>query len=88
MGRPGAPRKRAGAGLEKTGLAALGVGALFVVCCAALPLAAGVLGGLAIGATFGVGAGALALAVLATLVLLRARRRRAGRSQAMKEPTA
>lgn len=88
MRRTGSREPRSGDGLERTGLAALGMGALVVVCCAALPLVAGVLGGVAIGAILGVGAGVLALAVLATLVLLRARRRLAGRSQITKEPTA
>jgi len=87
MRRAGSREPRSGDGLEKTGLAALGMGALVVVCCAALPLVAGVLGGVAIGAILGVGAGVLALAVLATLVLLRGRRKRACGSHATKEPT-
>nr|MBA3748726.1 hypothetical protein [Solirubrobacterales bacterium] len=33
----------------KMGLAALGIGAFAVVCCAGLPLVAGVLGGVALG---------------------------------------
>ena len=87
MRRTGSREPRSGAGIEKAGLAALGLGALVVVCCAALPLVAGVLGGVAIGAYLGVGAGVLALAVLAALVLVRARRRRTRRSQATNEPT-
>lgn len=71
---------RSGGGIQggaaaRTGLAGLGVTAFAVACCAALPLAAGALGGLALGAWLGIGAGLVALAV-ATLALVVARRRR------------
>ena len=59
------------------GLAALGIGALAVVCCAGLPLVAGVLGGVALGSVLGVGAGALAVVVVIVLVVARAHRQRA-----------
>lgn len=58
----------------KMGLAALGIGAFAVVCCAGLPLVAGVLGGVALGSVLGVGAGALAVIVVIVLVVARARR--------------
>lgn len=61
----------------KMGLAALGIGAFAVVCCAGLPLVAGVLGGVALGSVLGVGAGALVVIVVIVLVLARARRQRA-----------
>jgi len=61
----------------KIGLAALGIGAFAVVCCAGLPLVAGVLGGVALGSVLGVGAGALAAVVVIVLVVARARRQRA-----------
>ncbi len=61
----------------KMGLAALGIGAFAVVCCAGLPLVAGVLGGVALGSVLGVGAGALAVVVVIVLVVARARRQRA-----------
>ncbi len=61
----------------KMGLAALGIGAFAVVCCAGLPLVAGVLGGVALGSVLGVGAGALAVVVVIALVAARARRQRA-----------
>lgn len=65
-------------GTPRTGLAALGIGAFAVVCCAALPLVAGVLGGVALGSVLGVGAGGLAVVVVIASVVLRARRQRAG----------
>ena len=61
----------------KMGLAALGIGAFAVVCCAGLPLVVGVLGGVALGSVLGVGAGALAVIVVIVLVVARARRQRA-----------
>ncbi len=61
----------------RTGRAALGIGAFAVVCCAALPLVAGVLSGVALGSVLGVGAGVLAVVVVIALVAARARRQRA-----------
>ena len=61
----------------KTVPAALGIGAFAVVCCAGLPLVAGVLGGVALGSVLGVGAGVLAVVVVIALVAARARRQRA-----------
>jgi len=63
--------------VPRTGLAALGIGAFAVVCCAALPLVAGGLGGVALGSVLGVGAGALAVVVVIVLVAARVRRQRA-----------
>ena len=60
----------------RMGFAALGIGAFAVVCCAGLPLVAGVLGGVALGSVLGVGA-ALAAVVVIVLVAARARRQRA-----------
>gem|GEM_PF-2573694 len=63
-------------GTPRTGLAALGIGAFAVVCCAGLPLLAGVLGGVALGSVLGVGMGVLAVGVVIALVVVRARRQR------------
>ncbi len=57
-------------------LAVAGVGVLAVVCCAAFPLFAVVLGSVAVGSVLGVGAGILGAVGLLALVLARARRRR------------
>ncbi len=59
------------------GLAGIGVVALAVVCCSALPLVAAFAGSIALGAVLGVGAGVVALVGLVALVVLRARRRAA-----------
>jgi hypothetical protein len=64
-------------GSSRTGLAALGVGVLAVVCCAAAPLLVGVLGGIALGSLLGVAAGVVAVIGLTALVVVRTRRRRA-----------
>ncbi len=61
----------------KGGLAAVGFGALAVVCCAGGPLIVGVIGGIALGTVFGVGAGVLALSLVAAVVIVRVRGRRA-----------
>jgi hypothetical protein len=54
------------------------VAALALVCCAALPVLAGGLAGVALGTVIGVGGGLVALiaALSATVMVLRARRRR------------
>lgn len=64
-------------GAPRTGLAALGIAAFAVLCCAGLPLVAGVLGGVALGSVLGVGAGVLVVIVVIVLVVVRARRQRA-----------
>jgi hypothetical protein len=67
------------AGLSEVGfgLAAIGVGALAIVCCAGLPLLAAFAGSLALGAVVGIAAGAVALIALSSLLIVRARRRSA-----------
>jgi hypothetical protein len=55
------------------GIAAAGVA---IVCCAGLPLVAGVLGGLAITTLLGVGGAVLAVALVGTALAFRLRRRR------------
>ncbi len=62
---------------RKRGLAALGVAAFAVVCCAGLPLLAGLLGGIALGSVLGVGVGALAVVIVSALIVARGRRQRA-----------
>lgn len=69
--------KKDGPGEGTLGVAALGVGALAVACCAGLPLLAGFAGSLALGTVIGVGAGALSLIALVGFVVLRSRRRAA-----------
>jgi len=72
------PQRDAGPGsTAKSGLAAVGVVAFAVICCAGGPLLAAVAGGLAFGAVLGIGAGVIALVVLVALVVIMARRRRA-----------
>jgi Flp pilus assembly protein TadB len=61
---------------SKTGLASLGIAALAVLCCAAVPLLAAVAGGLALGALVGVAAGVVAVLVLVALIVAWTRRRR------------
>lgn len=74
-----APGEENGAGAKAGGgLFAVGLAALAVVCCAALPLIVWVVGGLSLAALLGVGGGA-ALGVLLVglgVLALRARRRR------------
>jgi len=62
---------------RKRGLAALGIAAFAVVCCAALPLLVGLLGAIALGSVLGFGVGALAVVIVSALVLARGRRQRA-----------
>jgi len=59
----------------RTGLAALGIGAFAVVCCAGLPLIAGVLGGVALGSVLGAGVGVVAVVLVSALVVARRARR-------------
>jgi hypothetical protein len=71
---------RSGAGTRggatvRDGLAGVGVVVFAVACCGALPLAAGALGGLALGAWLGIGAGLLAV-VAGGVAFAAARRRR------------
>jgi hypothetical protein len=55
------------------------VAAMAIACCAALPILAGALAGVALASALGVGGGVLALiaATAATVMVVRARRRRA-----------
>jgi hypothetical protein len=59
------------------GLAALGVAAFAIVCCAAFPLLAAVAGGVALATILGVGAGVVAVVLLVGLVVMRVRHRHA-----------
>lgn len=59
----------------KGGLAAVGIAALMVSCCAAAPLLVVLAGSLTIGALAGVAAGVLALVALAGAVVFLRRRR-------------
>ena len=60
---------------SKGGLAAVGLGALAVVCCAGGPLIVALIGGIALGTVLGVGAGVLAVSLVAALVIVRVRGR-------------
>lgn len=64
---------------RRSAMAAVGVAALAVVCCAGLPLVIGLFGGLTLAGVLGVGTGFLAAAavVAVAFVFARARRRRA-----------
>ena len=57
-------------------LAAAGLGVVAVVCCAGLPLAAGLIGALTLGAAFGLGAGILGVGALVVLAVWARRPRR------------
>ena len=63
-------------GTARGALAAAGLGVVAVVCCAGLPLAAGLIGGLTLGAAFGLGAGILGVAALVVLAVWARRRGR------------
>lgn len=69
----GEPSKRSP---PQGGLAAVGVAAFAVACCASLPLLVAVAGSVAIGTVLGVGAGVVAGLLLVALVVARVRRRR------------
>lgn len=69
--------KTRGSNGAKTGLAAVGIAVLAVVCCAVLPLLAVVASSVALGTVVGVGASVVAFVGLTVLVVLRTRRRRA-----------
>ena len=62
----------------ETLLVPVAVAAVAIVCCVGLPVLAGVLAGLTLAAVLGVGGGLIALiaAISASVILLRARRRR------------
>jgi hypothetical protein len=60
----------------RDGLAGLAIGALAVVCCAAIPLLAGATGGLAVGVILGAGAGIAALILVFVAVFALVRRGR------------
>jgi predicted lipid-binding transport protein (Tim44 family) len=53
------------------GLAAVGFGALAVLCCAGAPLMVGLLGGIALGTVLGVGAGVIAVILVTALIAVR-----------------
>ncbi len=62
-------------GSARAGLAAIGVAAFAVVCCAAVPLLVVIASGLALGTLLGAGAGAGILLTVTTLLIVRNRRR-------------
>ena len=62
-------------GAVRGGLAAAGLGVFAVLCCAALPLAAGLVAALTLGAAFGLAAGILGVAALVVLAVWAQRRR-------------
>ena len=67
-----------GGAVARNGLAGVGVASFAVACCAALPLGAGFVGGVAVGAWLGIGAGVLPVGVVVALAIStrwRARRR-------------
>ena len=70
-----AERGDGGASPSQSGLAALGIAAVAIVCCAALPLLAALAGGVALGALLGVGAGVVAAVLLVGTVVARSRKR-------------
>ena len=61
---------------SNTGLTALAMAAVAVVCCAGAPVLAGLLGGVALGSVLGAGAGVLAVAVVLAVVAMHWRRGR------------
>jgi hypothetical protein len=63
---------------ERVGLLGVGAAVVAIICCAGLPLLAGAVATIGIGAAIGVGAGGLVVvaAVAGTLAVVRARRRR------------
>jgi hypothetical protein len=63
---------------ERVGLLSVGAAVVAIICCAGLPLLAGGVATIGIGAAIGVGAGGLVVvaAVAGTLAVVRARRRR------------
>jgi hypothetical protein len=67
-------RKRPDGGL---GVAAVGVAAVAVLCCAGLPILAALAGSIALGILLGVGAGAVAAVLVVGAIARRARARRA-----------
>ena len=62
------------------GIAAAGLAAFAIVCCAGFPLLVALAGSVAIGTTLGIGAGIVAAALLSGAVILRSRRRKASPS--------
>lgn len=61
----------------KGGMAGLGLAAFMIVCCAAIPLLAALVGSVALGTMLGVGAGAVGALVLGGVAVAWARRRKA-----------
>ena len=67
-------------------LAAAGLGVVAVLCCAGLPLAAGLVGALTLGAAFGLGAGILGVAALLVLTVWARHRRRCAVTDSSNRP--
>ena len=63
-------------GAARGALAAAGLGIVAVLCCAGLPLAAGLIGAVTLGTAFGLGAGILGVAALVVLAVWARHRRR------------
>jgi hypothetical protein len=80
-------RERGVDSATRDGLAAAGVAAFAVVCCAGLPLLAALVGGVALGTLLGVGAGVLAALVVGGALAARVRRRRNGVVTAARRPS-
>ena len=73
-------------GRARGALAAAGLGVVAVLCCAGLPLAAGLVGALTLGAAFGLGAGFLGVSALVVLAVWARRRRRCAVTDARLRP--
>jgi len=81
------PREQSSGG-RRLGLAGVGIAAAAVICCATLPLLAGVVSGAAVGAVLGVGAGALVTILLVAAILAWARHRQRGPRAGLRETAA
>ena len=73
-------------GAVRGGLAAAGLGVVAVLCCATLPLAAGLVAALTLGAAFGLGAGILGVAALVVLAVWARHRRRCAVTERSNRP--
>jgi hypothetical protein len=67
---------RTGGAAVRDGLTGVAVAAFAIACCAGIPLAAGLVGGVAVGAWLGVGAGVLVVGVVIAVAISARRRAR------------